>query len=642
MERWATVRDKLKNYRPGHLLGSFALGCLLSAGQWGGLYAPWSVAFVAARGASPRGFGALLGALLGGYLFFPFQEALRHGATVLLAYAAALSFAGSRWERQRRFAPLCGCLSVLIVHSVYLIGRGPFHTALWLTAGVAVYLLTKQMQGVTLRQQTEVIALGLCLALYGITIDGFSPGRLGAVWLALWLTTQQKREGGVPVGTFAGFSLDLAATRPTGLLGPIFAVACCGVSCCRGRVSKALVYCTLIGGLAVLFDYDEVAPLLFESFTAAAAYLLTPAQERQGKAALPQYGYEPRAGAFRALYDALFGQEGDTAEENPAVIFDRAAEKVCRACPRAGRCYHHDYQSTHDAFTHAAGRLLRRGQGTRGDFPDWFVDSCERFTQFLSAVNDELYAYLLRSRYHRRLRELRQLAALPYAQLGEAMETVPAAAATRAALEVSYAMRPKEGNSVCGDETDVFTVGGVTYLLLSDGMGSGEAAHAESAMTTRLLRQFLEAGITAEASLQTLNTALRLRGGDSFTTIDLGLFHRDSGRLELHKYGACHSFCYRCGEGRVEKIACSTLPAGLETRPDIPAPMRLQLRHGDVLLMISDGVLDAGDEPLQKLLKAWDGPMSELAHAVLELCRDSDDDCAVIVARCRRAGVKRV
>ena len=68
------------------------------------------------------------------------------------------------------------------------------------------------------------------------------------------------------------------------------------------------------------------------------------------------------------------------------------------------------------------------------------------------------------------------------------------------------------------------------YLLLSDGMGSGEAAHREAAMTVRLLRQFLEAGIEPGPALKTLNTALSLRGesGGGFTTIDLLALQRAS------------------------------------------------------------------------------------------------------------------
>lgn len=635
------MTDKLKKYRPIPMLGSFALGCALSAGQWGGVYAPWSMALVAACGATPRGLGALLGALLGGYLFFPFSEALRHGATALLTYAAALSFAGSRWERSGRFAPLSAAGALLVVHSVYLVGRSFRHGALWIVAAAATYVLTKRLRGISLRERTETVGLGLCLALLEVSLDGLSLGRLGAVWLALWLSSGKRSAEGTMVGACIGLALDLGQMRPDGVMTTILTMTCCAVGVCRSRSTKALTFCAMGTFLAVLLDFDGAAPLAFELLIAAAAYLLTPEKlRREVTLSLPSDTYASRATAFRALYDALFGDVADEQEENPAVIFDRTAEKVCRTCPQAARCYHKEYQSTHDAFTHAAGRLLARGQGARGDFPDWFAGRCERFGQFLTTVNEELYGYLLRLRYRRRLQELRKLASLPYAQMGEAMETAAAIATQeRAVLEIFCAKRPKEGMAVCGDETDVLTVGGVTYLILSDGMGSGAEAHAESAMTVRLLRQFLEAGITAEASLQTLNTALRLRGGDGFTTIDLTAFHRESGRVSVHKYGAADSY-YRCGGGQVERLSCATLPAGLETGQAVPA--KLHLRHDDILVMVSDGVVSRGDGWLRELLQTWSGSAEDLAQAVLDGCREADDDCAVIAAKCRRTGVSRV
>lgn len=77
---------------------------------------------------------------------------------------------------------------------------------------------------------------------------------------------------------------------------------------------------------------------------------------------------------------------------------------------------------------------------------------------------------------------------------------------------------------ICGDTVEAFrTEGGTWCLLLADGMGSGEEARRESAMTCRLLRQFLEADISPEAALTTLNSAMALRGAEtgSFTTVDL-------------------------------------------------------------------------------------------------------------------------
>ncbi|MFR3922182.1 MAG: hypothetical protein ACLTYN_09665 [Dysosmobacter welbionis] len=41
------------------------------------------------------------------------------------------------------------------------------------------------------------------------------------------------------------------------------------------------------------------------------------------------------AAALRALYDSMGRAAPVSTEENPAVVFDRAAEKVCRAAPCA-------------------------------------------------------------------------------------------------------------------------------------------------------------------------------------------------------------------------------------------------------------------------------------------------------------------
>lgn len=38
------------------------------------------------------------------------------------------------------------------------------------------------------------------------------------------------------------------------------------------------------------------------------------------------------AAALRALYDSMGRAAPVSTEENPAVVFDRAAEKVCRGC----------------------------------------------------------------------------------------------------------------------------------------------------------------------------------------------------------------------------------------------------------------------------------------------------------------------
>ena len=245
---------------------------------------------------------------------------------------------------------------------------------------------------------------------------------------------------------------------------------------------------------------------------------LTPAAEKkepQPEKRPPQDRFAKPAAALRDLYDSFFRGTAPEKPENPSVLFDRAAEQVCRRCILRDTCWRQNYGATYNAFNDACPQLLRRGQALPGDFPLYFTSRCVHLTEFVEAVNLELRSYLLRQQYHRRLSEVRDQAREQYAQLGDLLASAgPAVPASAQAMgyRVASSLRPREGQNVCGDQLDSFEVGGAVYLLLSDGMGSGEAAHREAAMTVRLLRQFLEAGIEPGPALKTLNTALSLRG----------------------------------------------------------------------------------------------------------------------------------
>lgn len=117
--------------------------------------------------------------------------------------------------------------------------------------------------------------------------------------------------------------------------------------------------------------------------------------------------------------------------------------------------------------------------------------------------------------YRRQLEETRRSAKGQYAQMSDLLTAAAAGLSGAApafgeipACVIGAALRPKEGEMVCGDTMEAFrTDSGLWCLLLADGMGSGDAARRESSLTCRLLRQFLEADIQPEAALTTLNSA---------------------------------------------------------------------------------------------------------------------------------------
>ena len=344
------------------------------------------------------------------------------------------------------------------------------------------------------------------------------------------------------------------------------------------------------------------------------------------------------AAAFRAVYDSLEDHAPLLRPENPAVLFDRAAEQVCRDCPLRSDCWQTHYTDTYNAFNDACPALLRRGQALAEDFPPYFAARCVRFPKLLGALDGQLHDFLQRRLHHGRLDAAYRLAREQYRQVAEVLSrTAPAERLRRAHLTCRTAalLRPKTGEKHCGDQCAVFDAGGLVCLALSDGMGSGESAHCEAAMTIRLLRQFLQAGIEPLPALKTLNTAamLRCQGGAGFTTIDLACLDRAEGVLTLYKYGAAPSYIKR--QGAVARYRAQALPAGLESADGDVPPQRVAVSPGTWLVQVSDGVAGEDDEWLQDLLAGWDGTSPRaLAEEVLRQSvqrTGGADDCAVLV-----------
>lgn len=345
------------------------------------------------------------------------------------------------------------------------------------------------------------------------------------------------------------------------------------------------------------------------------------------------------AAALRSVYESISLPQSKP-EENPAVIFDRAAEVVCRGCALREVCWNKEYISTFNAFNDATPAMLERGRAESGDFALHFASRCIHFPQLLAAINTEVSAHLLRRQYRRRLEEERKRTCGQYAQLSEMVaETLSAAEPARPEQEmlfdVAMGSAAKEGQRVCGDSVTYFHGGGRLHLVLSDGMGSGREAQRESRLALRLIEQFLAAGIQPESALRTLNAALNLRGDESgsFTTVDLLSVDLGSGAAELLKYGAAPTYIKR--SGAVRRLTGTALPAGLQEPGSSVPPVSFPLEEETFVLMVSDGVADSGeDQWLQDLLAGWQGDNPHvLVSLVLRECalrRKGEDDCSAL------------
>lgn len=145
---------------------------------------------------------------------------------------------------------------------------------------------------------------------------------------------------------------------------------------------------------------------------------------------------------------------------------------------------------------------------------------------------------------------------------------------------------------VSGDSFSMLDLpGGKQGVILSDGMGAGEIAYRESTMVVELLEELLDAGFPKETALQMLNTALVIgREEVRFSTIDMSVFDLYNGKCEIVKAGASMTFIKR--EDKVECIKSTSLPIGVVPKLEVDEEV-CKLSDGDIVIMVTDGVMDA-------------------------------------------------
>lgn len=631
----------------------FFLTAALTASQTAGGYAPFALGCIAAAGPGADGAAALLGGVTGALLFLDFQQVLALAAVGILILTAATAFRDTAFLQKPWVLPVLAAGMVLAVGGIYVLQSldplshaAPCAAASALT-GVSAHFFTRLAP-----EGLLFLGAALTLALGDLTILNASVGRVLLCALLAYTAYDQGPMTGVTAGLGLGLITDLSAGT-SGLFTAAYGVAGLCAAKCRRRSMAALAFFSGAAA-AMLTSREELAQtLLLETVAGSLLFLALPRRIFGGKRLLREAAPDTTqrtalkthlnraAEALRELYDSM-SRTPPPQEENPAVIFDRAAEKVCRGCALCELCWQKDYTATFNALNDATPYLLERGKAKAKDFPVHFADRCIHLSELLQAINGELSAFLLRKQYRRQLEETRRSAKGQYAQMSDLLTAAAAGLSGAApafgeipACVIGAALRPKEGEMVCGDTMEAFrTDSGLWCLLLADGMGSGDAARRESSLTCRLLRQFLEADIQPEAALTTLNSAMALRGAEtgSFTTVDLCVLK--GSEATFYKFGAAPSYLKK--NGAVRRITGSSLPVGLRGTPAAPDITTVTLEPGSFAVMISDGVADPSrDEWLQDLLAGWGGDDPQtLANLILSesIRRERlQDDCAVQV-----------
>lgn len=211
-------------------------------------------------------------------------------------------------------------------------------------------------------------------------------------------------------------------------------------------------------------------------------------------------------------------------------------------------------------------------------------------------------------------------------------------------VETAVTSAAKDGKILSGDSFATLDVGnGKFAVAVSDGMGNGERAMQESSAAIRLLQQLLKAGFDEQLAIKTVNSVLLLRSKEEiFTTLDLALIDQFNARTEFLKIGSVPSFVRRGRE--VIAIHGENVPIGILQDIDIQT-VEADLREGDLLILMSDGVYDAPkhvfdkEEWFMKQIERFDSTEPQaVADMLVELAVRINhgkivDDMTVLVAK---------
>lgn len=193
-------------------------------------------------------------------------------------------------------------------------------------------------------------------------------------------------------------------------------------------------------------------------------------------------------------------------------------------------------------------------------------------------------------------------------------------------------------NTICGDSYEYFSdAKGYAYLLLSDGMGNGKRAAIDSVMTCSILIKLLKAGFGLSSAMKLLNSSMLVKSTDeSLSTIDLAKIDLYTGKAEFFKAGAATTFILSKGE--IRRFSSGSLPVGILEGVGYEK-QSCRLTEGDIVILVSDGALAAGEGWLCEEIRKNSGLSArELAAKLCQKAKEKaeeiqPDDITVIAAK---------
>lgn len=181
-------------------------------------------------------------------------------------------------------------------------------------------------------------------------------------------------------------------------------------------------------------------------------------------------------------------------------------------------------------------------------------------------------------------------------------------------IDVAFQSLIKHGEELCGDRVEIVRLPDSTIVVLADGLGSGVKANILATLTTKISSTMLKEGGDIYETLDTIINTLpvckvRKIAYCTFTLMKI----YDDGRVYVAEYDNPPMFIIR--EGRKLEI----FKKELKINGRAVYESKFYVKPGDVLTVVSDGVVHAGLGNIMNLGWKWENVMDYLERSTLNI-----------------------
>lgn len=658
LEKWFYTQSPLVITRPAlretaACVGLLLSGFLLSCGTVAGRAAPFALALLASTGGSLRGLCCLMGAVAGYLTMQEFSQGLEMASSGILIYICAYIF-GSLWvTKQAWFRCLVAGVMTAAVGLIFLLSQPLTFSVV---SGYAQTVLLSGLMPLSYDRlfRDKKRSAGSLLAVATFIIGAAAIPLplemcLGAVAaVALTAAAVRRAELFAAAALAAGCGLGLDAALMTGGFWTL--TLCCGSlvgAAAKRRYGILRVVMFAVGFSGAVVYTGTVAGSIWATLAAGVAVsFLLPAGLIAGReesavqqtADLVEQRLSCGSDAFRRLYGAVGADPEQKEDRDKNRIFDKAASQVCRRCTRYSQCWDKNARETIEQLRPVAAAVAKNGAVTREDFPEAFALECRFLEGFVIAINEEADSIACRNQCRSRSEENRLIVSRVLLHMSRMLEKNARqlrndcyAPEEAYRVQLGVAARGRHGARISGDRGLSFeTEDGMLYVLLCDGAGTGTEAAKESLLAVDSLADLISSGMPPESAMELISGMYILREQGCFSTMDVLELSLITGQGTLYKWGAAPSYL-RSG-GVVKKIGTAAPPPGLGIGATYgPEVLRLNLWGGDLLVLVSDGVVR---EETEELIRSFAGENVKALAGELIQCaaeKGGEDDMTAAV-----------